>query len=347
MQYNHIKINLELNDFERCRIIAPTHYINIDNPFVNFKPFEYLIQNVDGVISTARFIHFDLLNRRLYISRISDNGFLSLTVTDQTLIDDETKQFNLLYEKDNNNMYINERFFIRGTQSEFEVMPRINATERVHRNRTVNFNGIVLKNCFLLVEYGFLDDEERIRFSRARHEYLIEQLFFTGERVIDGLNQSFKIDFTQPCKELIWTSQLTLAQNLRNNDFFNYTDTLIRDENGDVIGNNIITQATILFNGYERLSLRDIEYFSKLQIYQNHRNGATEGINVYSFALYPEKHQPSGTANLSRIDNVDVRVNVIPEITFDYTAKLNIYGVCYNILRIANGISGLVFSIDF
>ena len=347
LQYNHIKINVELNDFEKCYIISPTHYINVDNSFVNFQPFEYLEQNVDGVISTARFIHFDILNRRLYISRITGNGFLSLTESDPTKIDTDEEQFNLLYEKDNNNDYINSRYFIRGITSEFVAMPRINATERVHRNRTVNFNNIALKNAFLLVEYGFLDDEERIRFSKARHEYLIEQLFYNGEMTVDGLHQSFKIGFTQPCKELIWVTQLTLAQNLRNNDHFNYTDSLIKDKDGNVVGNNIITQTTILFNGHERLSLRDVEYFSKLQIYQYHRHNTTEGINVYSFSLYPENHQPSGTANLSRIDNIDLRLNVIPEINFDFTAKLRIYGIGYNILRIANGISGLVFAIDY
>lgn len=347
LQYNHIKINLELSELSKCYIVSPTYSINIDNDFVNFVPNEYITQTVNGVTSLAKFIHFDIINRVLYLQRITDNGFLSLTETNPDAIKEDAQQKALLYAKDVNGNLINAQYQIYGMTSEFRAMPRINATERIQKNISVNFNNIVLKDCFLLVEYGFLDDEERIRFSQARHEYLIEQLFFNGAETINGLNQSFKVGFTQACKELIWVSQLDLALSQRNNDLFNYTDSLIRDGDGNVTGNNIITEATILFNGFERLSMRDSEYFSKLQIYQNHRHNSDEGINAYSFALHPEKHQPSGTANLSRIDNVNLKINVIPDIDFNYTANLRIYGIVYNILRVSNGISGLVFAIDY
>jgi hypothetical protein len=347
LQYNHIKINLELNNMENCYILTPTNYINIDNDFVNFVPNEYIIQTVDGVTSLAKFIYFDIINRILYLQRISDNGFLSLTVTNQDSIKEDSQQKALLYATDSNGNYINEKYFITGLTSGFKAMPRINATELIQSNKSVNFNNITIPNCFLLVEYGFLDDEERVRFSQARHEYLIEQVFYNGEETLNGLHQSFKIGFTQACKELIWVSQLSLALKTRNNDIFNYTDSMIKDENGNVLGKNIITQQTLLFNGHERISSRDSDYFTKIQIYQNHRHAADEGINTYSFAIHPENHQPSGTANLSRIDNVDLRVAVIPDINFNYTARLRIYGIVYNILRISNGISGLVFNIDY
>ena len=347
LQYNHIKINLELNDLEKCIILAPTHTINIDNDFVNFIPNEYITQNVDGVISWAKFIYFDIINRILYLSRITDNGFLSLTETNPDKIKDDQQQKNLLYATDIFGNLINAKYLIYGLKSEFRAMPRINATERLSINKSINFSNIILKNCFLLVEYGFLDDEERIRFSQARHEYLIEQIFYNGEETIDGLHQSFKIGFSQACKEVIWVSQLNLALNLRNNDIFNYTNSLLKSENGEVTGTNIITNETLLFNGHERLSMRDSDYFSKIQIYQNHTHNASEGINVYSFGLHPETHQPSGTANFSKIDNIDLKISVISEINFNYTAILRIYGIAYNILRIANGISGIIYSIDY
>ena len=347
LQYNHIKINLEVNDFRNCYILAPTHYINVDNDFVNFKQFEYITQDVDGVVSLAKYIYFDIINRRLYLSRITDNGFLSLTETDPTLLADENQQKALLYEKNGDGDLVNAKYLITGLSSGFTSMPRINAVEQTYKNRTVNFKNIVLKDCFLLVEYIFLDDEERIRFSQARHEYLIEQLFFDGESTIDGLTQSYKIGFTQCNKELIWVSQLLLAQNNRNNDLFNYTDSMLRDDNGNLIGKNLILRETIMFNGHERLSLRDSQYFNWLQAYQHHKHSPPEGVNVYSFSLFPERHQPSGVANLSRIDNAVLKIIVSPLINFNYTAKLRLYGVGYNVLRIANGISGLVFSIDY
>jgi len=345
LQYNHIKINLELNDLNKCYIVTPTHSINMDNDFVNYAPYEYLVQNVDGIISLAQFIHFDIISRTLYIRRITPNGFLSLIETNPDLIQENEQQKALLYAKDSEGNLINAKYFVYGMVSGFRAMPRINATETLQVNTSINFNNIVLKNCFLLVEYGFLDDEERIRFSQARHEYLVEQLFFNGDDPIYGLNQSFIIGFTQACKELIWVSQLDLIANL--NDTFNYTDNPLRTTDGEINGKNLITTGTILFNGHERLSQRDIQYFSKLQIYQNHRHNAEEGINVYAFSLHPEKHQPSGTANLSRIDNVTLKLGFSPIVNFNSTAKLRIYGIVYNVLRIANGISNLVFAIDY
>ena len=347
LQYNHIKINLELNDFNKCYILAPTHTINIDNDFVNYEPNEYIMQNVNGVTSFAKFIYFDIINRVLYLSRITDNSFLSLTETNLDKIKEDQQQKDLLYATDSSGNLINSKYLIYGLQSEFRAMPRINSIERSNINKTINFNNITLKNCFLLVEYGFLDDDERIRFSQARHEYLIEQIFYNGEEIIDGLHQSFKVGFTQPCKELIWVSQLDTALKQRNNDLFNYTDNLLKDKTGKPIGKNIITSETLLFNGHERLSMRDNNYFDKLQIYQNHKHNSSQGINIYSFSINPETHQPSGTANLSKIDNVDLKISVIPDINFNYTAKLRIYGIGYNILRIGNGISGLVFGIDY
>ena len=64
----------------------------------------------------------------------------------------------------------------------------------------------------------------------------------------------------------------------------------------------------------------------------------TKKINVYSFALKPEEHQPSGTCNFSRIDTAKLDTNVGLE------AEDNIYAVNYNVLRIMSGMGGLAYS---
>ncbi len=347
LQYNNVKIHLEMRNFEETYVIAPTHYINIDNDLVNFEPFEFLQQTVEGVTSLARFIHFDILNKRLYIWRLSNNNFLSVTEPDPEKVKTEQDRKAILYAKDADGNFINDDFFIRGLSSKFEAMPQVNAMERIHKNRSVNFKNIIIREAFLLVEYIFLDTEERVRFYQARHEYLIEQIEFNGEKVVDSLNQSFKIGFSHPCKELHWVTQLTVAQNTRVNDHFNYTDSLLRNNTTDaLVGNNIILTETILFNGHERISQRDSEYFTLVQPYQYHRHAPDKWINVYSFSLHPEKHQPASTANFSKIDNAVLKLNISPKIDFINTAKLRVYGMMNNILRIANGISGLVFSND-
>lgn len=347
LQYNHIKINLQLNDFDNCYIVTPSNTFGLDNDFVNFIQYEFIQQTANNSTSLAKFVYFDILTRTMYLARVSDNGFQSLTVTNPDAIATEAQQKALLYAKDPAGNLINAQYLITGLTSGFQAMPTINATEIAYTNTTVDFSSINLTNCFLLVNYVFLDDDERIRFSQARHEYLIDQIFYNGAETINGLQQSYTIGFTQPCKEIVWVSQLNLSLNNRNNDIFNYTDSLITDANGNYIGKNIILQETILFNGHERISLRSSDYFSKIQPYQHHTHNPQTGINVYSFALSPEKHQPSGSANLSKIDNATLRIIVGPLITFNFTAQLRIYGVAYNILRIANGISGIVFSIDY
>ena len=60
-------------------------------------------------------------------------------------------------------------------------------------------------------------------------------------------------------------------------------------------------------------------------------------IGVYSFALKPEEHQPSGTCNFSRIDNAELTLGGTP-------GSGNIYAVNYNVLRIMSGMGGLAYS---
>lgn len=346
LQYNHIEINLVLRELDDCYIIVPTNYIQIDNDLVNFQPFEFLRQSVNGVVSLARYIYFDIATKFLYIWRLTDNGFQSVTVTDPTLIQTQQQQKAILYAKNPDGTYVNEQYFINGLTTQFQAMPAINSAEIAFKNRNFRPSSIVLKDAFLLVEYIFLDSEERVRFAQGKHDYLIEQILYNGEKTIDGLNQSFKLGFTQPCKELHWVTQLTLAQNTRINDWFNYTDSLIKDANENPIGINLIVTESVLFNGLERISLRDYQYFNWLQPFQNHTHSPPEGVNSYSFGLFPEKHQPASVANMSKVDNVLLTINVEPIINSENTAKLRVYAMIYNILRVVNGISGLIFSND-
>ena len=345
LQYSHININVELNNIQSCYILSPTHIIKMDNDFVNFKDFEFIEQTVNGITSLARFIHFDIVNKEMYILRLSNNGFQSVQFDGSV-----TNPRTILYSGSSATTLVNEQYFINGKSSGFQCMPDLNAVENIYNNNNINVNSVLnslsLPDAYLLVEYIYLDDEERVRFSRSKLEYLIEQVSYNGEKIITGINQSFKVGFTQPCKELIWVTQLSIAKNTRINDVFNYTNSLVRDNNEDLIGSNIVINETLLFNGQQRLTLRDSQYFTFIQQYQNHTNGTNPLINTYGFALYPEKHQPSGTANFSKIDNITLQLNVLPIITFNNSAVIRVYGVFYNVLRIAHGISGLVFAID-
>jgi hypothetical protein len=110
-------------------------------------------------------------------------------------------------------------------------------------------------------------------------------------------------------------------------------------------GQNPVVTAKLQLNGQDRFSEREGSYFSWVQPYQAHTRCPDEGINVYSFALRPEEHQPSGTCNFSRIDNATLQL-VLSNATVEgtKTAKVRVYDTNYNVLRIMSGMGGLAYS---
>ena len=107
-------------------------------------------------------------------------------------------------------------------------------------------------------------------------------------------------------------------------------------------GQNPVVTAKLLLNGQDRFSEREGTYFSLVQPKEAHTRSPDEGINVFSFALRPEEHQPSGTCNFSRIDNATLQL-VLSGATVGgmKTAKVRVYATNYNVLRIMSGMGGL------
>jgi hypothetical protein len=187
-----------------------------------------------------------------------------------------------------------------------------------------------LNDASLFVDYIYLDTDERRRFAQVSHEYLIEQLQFTGD---ETASNKIKLNFNHPVKELIWVE--------KNDD--------------SVVGDYQTTyeSAKLQLNGHERFSARKPNYFQLVQPYQHHERVPVDawtatgqddykgtGINVYSFALKPEEHQPSGTCNMSRIDNATLNLVGIKQT--DNNVK--VFAVNYNVLRIMSGMGGLAYS---
>ena len=296
----------------------------------------------------------------------------------------------------------------------------------------------------LYVDYVFLDTDERRRMAQNPHEYLIEQLQFTGDESVGSSSNKIKLNFNHPCKELIWVVQpdanVDYCASIDCNSVlyktlgaqpFNYTDAVdalpnaihafagpesIGDNAGDFIaasglfhdagaadaatggeywstnmalsgadlynsaggqygfgdvgggvtssvsdagsfvlsetaltmhcwGDNPVVTAKLQLNGQDRFSEREGTYFDLVQPFQHHTRSPDTGINVYSFALRPEEHQPSGSCNFSRIDNATLQL-VLSNATVEgtSTAKVRVYAVNYNVLRVMSGMGGLAYS---
>ena len=106
--------------------------------------------------------------------------------------------------------------------------------------------------------------------------------------------------------------------------------------------------ATLIINGNNRFSTRKGSYFDTVQPYEHHTNVPAPGINVYSFAINPEDHQPSGTCNFSKIDNssldVTLTTNSVDKNNNSGNVKITVYATNYNILRIMSGLGGKAYA---
>jgi len=233
----------------------------------------------------------------------------------------------------------------------------------------------------LWVDYAYLDTDERRRFAQVSHEYLIEQVQ-TSKFCVSGACETLDLNFNHPVKELVWVcldkNQQPTWHNITHND-------------------SKSTGVQLNLNGQDRFARRVARYFSQLQVWQYHsgygslttgdidmdllddgnesqggaknvpeQNFVTQPVYVYSFALKPEEHQPSGTCNFSRIDSATLNFTGLldDDAGVELTGKdfededgfhnihktifepkeIHVFAVNYNVLRIMSGMGGLAYS---
>lgn len=224
-------------------------------------------------------------------------------------------------------------------------------------------------------DYIYLDTEERRRFVANTHEYLIEQIQYTPRISIpEGINtQNVRVEFNHPLREIIWLLRREAMD--ATNEWFNWGSTSSHEAG---ISRDMLQDAVLQVDGYDRFDLRDAGYFRLVQPFQYHTTtDVKQFIYLYSFALRPEEMQPSGSLNASRIDNMNLIVNLRPDtsepVTIGYDSNGNqvpandpssirtvvnpayipnrgrsniiVYAKNHNVLRVVNGFAGLVFKI--
>ena len=162
---------------------------------------------------------------------------------------------------------------------------------------------------------------------------------FTGAESFSQTSIRQRLNFNHPCKELVWVAQLDTNTDAGANRWADFTNsgTTVGKE---YVGNDMVVDAKLLLNGHDRFATRAGSYFNLVQPYQHHTRGPSTGVYVYSFAVKPEEHQPSGTINMSRIDNATLQMTMVSAAAF----KLYTYMTNYNVLRIMSGMAGLAYS---
>lgn len=214
-------------------------------------------------------------------------------------------------------------------------------------------------------DYVFLDTEERRRFVANSHEYLIEQIQYTPKISIpaDAATANINLEFNHPIRELLWVIRRDLMDG--TNEHFNYSSASINPNIEVGASQDLMTQAVLQVDGYDRFDPRDAGYFRLVQPFNYHSNVPKNFIYCYSFSLRPEEMQPSGSINASRIDNMILQItmrgdyvgpktvtNANGRVTMNpyYSAPrgnchARVYAKNHNVLRVVNGFAGLLFKI--
>lgn len=179
-------------------------------------------------------------------------------------------------------------------------------------------------NAMLDTTYVYLDMEERDRFATGSFQQLITQVQQYSTTSRSGTINA-QLNFNHPTLELLWAVQRKCQAECNNT--FNYSG---------VYGRDPITRACLRLNNLQRFD-REAQYFRLVQPYQHHTNIPKSFIYVYSFALLPESCHPSGSLNLSRIDNADLSLSLQPELSTEEVA-LYVFARSWNILRFRDGL---------
>ena len=205
-----------------------------------------------------------------------------------------------------------------------------------------------LDSVSLFVNYIQLDSAERKAFATKEHQYLIEQVQYGGQNDVGGARGTgFDISFNHPVKELFWMGQREVA--LRTevvmnsdgypdyNDYFNFSSSA---SPGAQL--NMFDKFLIQLNGTDLLSEREANYFNLYVPWKHHTNAPEIGVYCYSFAREPERYQPTGTLNFSRLSSAFLKC------TFNDAAVLpcvmRVYAVNYNILSFSCGQAALEYT---
>ncbi len=302
MIHNDIKIHVEFNDFDLCFKQSPTHYINVNDTICLFKPNEIIQQTYNSNTVSGRFVYFDFVTQNLYYNKIKGDFVIPTSV--------------------------NQKIPIIGQESLYETNININSVV-VKDESYFRFNNPSIIESYLLVNYIYLDNDERFKFLTKTHQYLIPVVQNIPEQIAYSTNIAYKIPFINPNKIIFW--RCCLLSNINNNDSFNYT---INNE-------PICEKSQIILNSVSRIGSTNNEVYTILQNHMNNFVSSQNGINMYSFALNPMDFQPSGTCNFSQIDDTYLQLTLNKKINYQNPVNIKAYGIQYNLFRIADGLGGL------
>lgn len=180
--------------------------------------------------------------------------------------------------------------------------------------------------------YVFLENAERERFATNHFEVLIVQ----HQQFYHQANTQFnriQLNFNHPTLEIIFAVRRECQR--ATNNWYNFSG---------IDGRDPIVEVDLKLNNQSRFGQKPGIYFRTVQPFQHHSNIPDAFIYCYSFALHPEDTTaPSGSCNLSRIDNVDLNITLQSGLDKELPTIM-VFARSFNICRFREGLAGLAFS---
>jgi hypothetical protein len=311
MSKQEVRFHLELHDFSMCYNESPTNYFTIDSYVCLFEANEKITQNVDNNKSAGIFIYFDINTKRVYYDLLYGNF---LTPTNSNII----------------------KYNIIGAITNYIVTPSINSII-VKDESYFNTTTPALKDAYLLVNYIYLDSNERWYFMNNKLEYIVPIVLNVLDKNITSINANYKLQLINPHQILIWRCQLVSNTNI--NDYFNYSSLPFTQYEEPLIQSN-----RLVINSIKRCEIANYQYYTYLQTYINQFMSNTN-IYQYSFGLEASTTYPAGTMNFSMIDDSYIQLNLNKIVNFQNIINIKAYGIYFNIFVIDNGNCAMKYNI--
>ncbi len=292
-------------------------------------------------------------------------------------LDDKTSTVELKIVLNTIDQFYNLEYFDKNANVKYKLKPEIANPDHSILNFLIGDDSSTVGwglRPHLEINYIFLDKRERELFARIEHDYLMEQVIRREFLNINQKEQTITLrNLYHPVKYIVIV--MKRSDSVNRNDHNNYTNwfdssldplmgttqyTNWYDRNSpnavpvfnepnitrttyESYKKDIIQEAIIRINGMDRIKEKPGRYFNLVQKFQHNLESDDTGIYVYSFAINPTKHEPSGSCNMSRVDTLEFKFTFLPLPDTSYTYEMNMYFVNYNIFRVMGGVASLVF----
>jgi hypothetical protein len=308
---------------------------NILNTSLNYSSYQYIIKSKQ---ITYNLINLNYTALQLIYSQLNDTDINTI----------------LSFSTNNNVLSVNDWINFKNNLSNYPLLVYKLGGYDLYIDYNYLLNLIPPIDIILLAEYVYLDNVEKKKISSSKLEYVIEGFQENIFDINNYLLYDSEISLDRPTKYFIWFIQpknflYGLSQYGKVTPYlFDYSKYYV---------NNIFDKQIISLNQTNIINDQiDKSYYQLVQSYQSLNRTLPDNVYFFSFSLYPEELQPSGTANLSAIREKKIRYELNSLFLNEYfTSQLNsnsvglqgkLLSVSYNFFVVQNGFARIIFSIS-